>query len=511
MGNVRTDISDKSSRIAKNTAALYFRMIFLMLIGLFTSRVILRNLGIVDYGIYNAVGGFVAMFSVISASLSSAISRFITYEMERPESRQSAVFSSSLSTLILIAAVIVVLAETVGLWWLHSKMVIPDSRMAVTGWVFQLSLVSFVIQLVSVPYNASIIAHEKMDAFAYIGIVEGLLKLAVALAIAFSSFDKLIFFAVLMCLVSLIVRFLYGYYCRLHFSETKYTWSFDRGIFKEIFAFAGWNFIGSGALILRDQGGNQLLNIFFGPVANAAWGVAAQVNNMVQKFVTSFTTALNPQIIKSYATGDRDYMDKLVFKGSKISLFLLLVVACPLIYNADFLTRLWLGADVVPDNSVLFIRLVLVCSLVDSVSFPLITALNATGNIRNYQLLVGGMLLMNLPIDYILLKSGAPGYVIYVVAIAIAFFCLAGRLYELRKLMGFNVGSFMKTTLSTEFLVALLSFSLPYVLSRLMPLDVWWGFIVHAVFSVIWTSMCVLFVGFTKSERNQVTAKLFRR
>ena len=494
-------ISENSKRIAKNTVLLYFRMLVLMLVGLFTSRVVLRCLGQEDFGIYGAVAGVVTMFTILTGSMSAAISRFITFELGKKNNRLPQVFSTAVSIQLVLCAIIIVLSEPIGLWWLNNKMVIPPERLEAARWVLQFSILSLVIQLISVPYNAEIIAHERMDAFAWISIFEGIGKLVVAYCLMVSAGDRLVLYAALLALVSLITRFMYGLFCRKHFEETKYNWKLDKGLFGEMFAFAGWNFIGSGSAVLRDQGGNQLLNIFFGPVINGAWLLASQVNGTVQKFVTSFTTAINPQITKSYASGERDYMMRLIFKGSRTSVYLLLLVICPILFNTEFLVNLWLGEGTYPPDTIVFIRLVLMYLLVESVSYTMITAMLATGDIRNYQLLVGGLQLLNVPIAYIALKLGSPACSIYWVAIAVAFLCLAARLYMLRGMIGLPVRRFLTEVLLNELLVSAIAFALPWWLSTIIPIQDWPGFLCHVVICLVWTAVVIFFLGFRKDER----------
>ena len=486
-------------------------MLVLLVVGLFTSRVVLRSLGQVDFGVYGAVAGVVTLFTLFTGSMSSAISRFITFELGREDNRLPLVFSTGVSIQLVLSLIIIVLAEPIGLWWLNNKMVIPPDRLEAARWVLQFSILSMVIQLVSVPYNAAIIAHERMDAFAWISIVEGLGKLAVAYCLMVSSGDRLILYAALLAAVSLLTRLLYGLFCRRHFAETRYSWKLDKKLFGEMFSFAGWNFIGTGAGVLRDQGGNQLLNIFFGPVTNGAWLLASQVNGTVQKFVTSFTTAINPQITKSYASGDKEYMMRLVFKGSRTGVYLLLLVICPILFNTEFLVNLWLGADSVPPDTVLFIRLILLFLLVESVSYTMITAMLATGNIRNYQLLVGGLLLLNVPVSYVLLKLGAPACSIYWVAIVIAFLCLAARLYMLRGMIGLPVGKFLREVFPNELIVSALAFALPWWLTTVIPIGTWPGFLAHAFLCLLWTALVVFFVGFRRNERQSWLQRIFKR
>ena len=266
-----TDTSANNKRIAKNTLLLYFRMLFMMAVSLYTSRVVLNALGVEDFGIYNVVGGVVAMFSMLSGSLSAAITRFITYELGKGNQENlKKIFSSSVTIQIGLAILIIVVAEAIGVWFLNMKMNIPDVRITAANWVFQFSILTFAVNLISVPYNASIIAHERMSAFAYISILEAIGKLAIVFLIVISPMDKLIFYAILMCAVALIVRLAYGVYCKRHFEECTYHFIFDRDLLKHMFGFAGWNFIGATSAVLRDQGGNVVINLFCGPAANAA-------------------------------------------------------------------------------------------------------------------------------------------------------------------------------------------------------------------------------------------------
>ena len=504
------NISENSRRIARNTVLLYFRMFLLMAVGLFASRVILRALGENELGIYSTVAGVVTMFSILTGSMSSAISRFITFELGKKEKDLQKVFSTAVAIQFILAAIIVVLAEPAGLWYISHKMVLPPDRIAAAQWVLQFTILSFIIQLISVPYNADIIAHERMDAFAWISIFEALGKLAVAFAIMISPIDKLIFYAAMLAIVSLLTRMAYAIFCKRHFEESRAGVHLDGTTFRSMFSFAGWNFIGAGSGVLRDQGGNLLLNAFFGPIANAAWFFANQVNGAVQKFVTSFTTALNPQITKSYASGDREYMMRLIFRGSRLSIWLLLLVVYPIIFNAGFLVDLWLGASQAPENTVVFIRLVLIYIMIEAVSYTMVTAMLSTGNIRNYQLLVGGLQLLNLPVDYILLRMGAPAEVIYYVAGGVAILCLSARLFMLRKMIALPVGRFLREVLSRELFVAGLALIVPLLLSR-STLEGWGGFLLSVLATEISSCIIIWFIGCDHDEKDIILHKILHR
>ena len=495
-----------NKRIAKNTMLLYGRMLLLMAISLYTSRVILNALGVEDYGIYNIVGGVVAMFSMLSGSLSAAISRFITFELGKGNKENLAkVFSASVTIQLGICAIVILLAETVGLWFLNSKMVIPENRLYAANWVYQLSLVTFVISLVSIPYNAAIIAHERMSAFAYISIFEAVNKLIVAYFIIISPFDKLIFYAIMIAMIAIIIRLIYGVYCKKRFEECTYHFIYDHELLKQMFGFAGWNFIGASSALLRDQGGNIVINLFCGPAVNAARGIAFQVNTAVHSFVTNFMTALNPQITKSYASGDYQYMMTLIFQGARLSYYILLLLSLPVIVNTHYILHIWLGQ--VPEHTVLFVQLVLIFGMCESISSPLITAMLATGKIRNYQLVVGGFQMLNLPVSYILLRFGAIPETVLIVAIVISQLCLVSRLYMLRGLIGLKARDFIKKVYANVIEVTILSVIVPFLLAIALNND-FLNFIVLSIITVVSTLLVVFYVGCTMEERQFVVSKV---
>lgn len=493
----------RSRRIARNTLMLYVRMLFLMLIGLYTSRVVLEALGENDFGVYNVIGGVVSMFTIISGALNSSVSRFITFEMGKGEdARLNKVYSTAVTIQIALALIVVVIAEPAGLWFINNEMTIDPSRIPAARWVLHFSLAAFVINLLSVPQMASITAHEKMSAYAWIGILDGLLRLGVALLIMRSQNDRLILYSALMAGVVLAVRFAYGIYCRKNFPECRYRPVFDSSLMKEMFSFAGWNFIGVTSGVLRDHGGNILVNLFSGPAVNAARGVAVQLNGAVQGFVTNFMTAVNPQITKSYAAGDKEYMFGLVRKSSRMSFCLLFLIALPIIFNSDYLLDIWLKD--VPAYASVFVQLFLIFALSESLSNPMITAMLATGNIRNYQLVVGGIQLLNIPASYVLLKLGASPEVTVVVAIVISQICLFARLVMLSRATGFPVLRFMEEVYANiMFKVVAGSLVFPLIMEAAKP-EGFIGFIISAGVTVIWSSFVIWLLGLTDEERSWV-------
>ena len=498
------------ARIAKNTLMLYVRMLVLMLVGLYTSRVVLEALGEDEMGIYSVVGGVVAMFTIISGALNSAVSRFITFEMGKGEKAQlNKVYSTAVTIQLILGAIVVILAEPIGIWFINNEMTIDQARIPEAVMVLHFSLAAFVVNLMSVPQMASITAHEKMSAYAYIGILDAFLRLGTALLIMNSSGDRLVQYAALMMVTVILVRIAYGVYCRRNFEECRYRPVFDRPLIREMFSFAGWNFVGVASGVLRDQGGNILVNLFSGAAGtavNAARGMAVQLNGAVQGFVTNFMTAVNPQITKSYAAGEYSYMFTLVRKSSRMSFYLLLMLVMPLILNTEVVLGVWLKD--VPAHTTLFVQLFLVFALSESLSNPMITAMLATGRIRNYQLVVGGIQLLNIPISYICLKMGAIPEVTVMIAIGLSQICLWARLIMLSRATGFPIGDFVSKVYVKSLLVVLPCAAVVPVLFELVKPTGLWGAVYSAVISVVWTGTVIYMIGMDTSERNMVKGLL---
>ena len=471
-----TEISQNNERIAKNTIFLYARMLLLILVSLYTSRLTLQALGVVDYGIYNVVGGVVAMFSILSGSLSAAIQRFITFELgKNSKEKLRIIFATSVNIQIGLALIIMFLAEIGGYWFLNYKMNIDEDRLLAANWVLQSSILAFMINLISIPYNAAIIAHEKMSAFAYISIIEALLKLLIVTVLFISYCDRLILYAVLLTVISLILRVIYGFYCKKNFEECSYKFVYDKVVLKKMAKFAGWNFIGSSAGILRNQGNNILLNLFYGTVVNAAQAVAVQVNSVVYGFVTNFMTALNPQITKSYASGNIEYLNTLLCQGARLSYYLLLLISLPILIETEILLNIWL-IDV-PSHTIFFVRLVLLTSLVDSLSAPLITAMLATGNIKWYQIIAGGCNMLCFPMSYIFLSLGASPEIPFIIGLGISIILFFLRVMLLRDMFEWNYKRFVSKTVVNIILVTVFSCIIPllchfYILNSFLRLIV---------------------------------------
>ena len=498
--------SSSNKRIAKNAAALYVRMIITMLIGVYTSRIILQALGVEDYGIYNVVGGFVSMFSLISGSLQGSVSRFLTFELGRGnKERLQVVFSTSFMVMIGLASVVVLATESVGLWYLYNKMVIPASRLNAAFWCFQLSVASFVMGLLSAPYSASIIAHEKMGIYAYISIIDAVLKLVICYVIMISPIDRLIFYAILLFAVGILNQVIYWTYCKKIFSECRLSLTFNVALFKQMFSFAGWNFIGSSAAVLRSSGAALLLNAFGGPVVNAANGVANSICGIVSGFVSNFTQAFNPQITKRYAAKEYESLMNLLIYGSKYAYYLMFLIALPVFYNADFILKIWLGT--VPEHSATFTRWILVFLLAESISRPIITAKLANGEIKNYQIVVGGVLLTMLPISYVGLKLGLSVTFVAATNAFTAIFAIFARMWMLR-------GDFPTWSSRVYFVKVFLNVLLVSALSAIPPAisyfnipEGWTNFFVTSSVAVVSTIVVIFYFGCSTTERAMIKSK----
>lgn len=501
--------SDKTRRIAKNTLVLYFRMILLMLIGLYTSRVNLEALGVTDFGIYNVVGGFVALFSLISSTLTSSCSRFLNYEMGRGNlSRLNIVFCSSVTIQYALAIIIIVVAETFGIWYVNNVMVLPADRLFAANCCFQLSVFSFSLNLVTVPYRAAIVAHERMKTFAYVSIFEAIAKLLTCFIVLYSGFDHLILYAILVFLTSAVVRLVYQIYCRRQFEECKYRFVLDKKQLKEIFGYSFWHLIGNSAGILKNQGVNILLNLFFGPSVNAARGIANQVLHSVHGFSSNFMMALNPQITQSYGKGDLNYMFSLVQKGARLSFCLMMVLSLPLIVNTDYLLHIWLTE--VPEGSVIFSRLTLITSIVYCLSHTLVTAQNATGKIRNYQIVVGGILLMDFPLAWVALKLGAPPVSVFWVALVIEISLFIARMYMIPlTIPEFKPLEYIKKVVVRCLLSAFVASIIPILLLYSLP-ETFCSFCLNFIVSFFSAAVTVFFIGCNAEER-RLLCKQIRR
>lgn len=498
--------SDNNKRIAKNTLLLYARMLFMMLIGLYTSRVILDKLGEVDFGIYNVVGGFVTMFTIISGAMTTATQRFLSFEIGKgKDGNVKGIFSTMIYIHLFLALVILILGEIVGVWFLNTHMNFPPERYGAANWVFQLSLLVFMLNVINVPYNGALIAYEKMSAFAYFSIFDAVFKLAICYVITMTPFDKLIVYAALMAGIQIVLLIMYFVYCRLQFSECRFTGKFNKNYGKNVGSFVGWNLIGSLAGIAKEQGVNVVLNIFFGPAVNAARGIAYQVLSKLNGFVTNFQMAMNPQIIKNYASGNREDMYKLVFRGAKMSYLLLLTLSLPVIVEAPLILSVWLKE--VPDYTVIFLRIAIFTAMINTLSNPLIVSMHASGKVRDYQIVVGGVSLITLPLVYIVLKFGAEPYMAMIIAFLVEFVCHFVRLYMLVKSIEFPMWRFVKGVTLRVLMITVLAMILPLISYEIIPVT-FFRFTTVCILSWLSTVCIGFYIGFNRTERIIVKDKV---
>ena len=500
---MQQDSSSNNKRIAKNTLLLYVRLLFTMAVGLFTSRVILNTLGIDDYGVYNVVAGVVSMFSLFTSSLSTAISRFLTFNLGKGDlNKLSMVFSTSINIMIGMAVVVALLIEIGGSWFLNTHLNIPIDRLYAANWVLQFSILTFVLNLISVPYNATIIAHERMSVFAYISILEVTLKLIIVYMLYISPFDKLITYAALFAGVAVIIRIVYGVYCSRHFEECHYHFVLDKSLIKEMTSFAGWNFFGSGAYLFNTQGVNIVTNIYFGVATNAARGVSNHVEAIVKQFVTNFTVAINPQITKSYAAGNLDYTYSLVCRSSKFSYLLMLFFAVPFMFETEMIMQLWLKNY--PPEAPLFLRLSLWGTMFDLLGNSPAIAAWATGNIKRYYIYVATIGCLVFPLSCIAFSLGMPAYTSYIIFLIIYIFILIVKLYIIHGLIHFPVKMYYNEVVVKILLTTVMSFLIPVVLYVLMPRNLISSVLIIFV-GLLTVAFSSFFFGLSITERRSVS------
>lgn len=502
-----TDTAQNNKRIAKNTLLLYVRMLFMLAVNLYASRVILNTLGVVDFGINNVVGGVITMLGFLTGSLGAASSRYITYDLGKGDMNvMKKTFGNILSIHFILAAIVFIVGETLGLWFMSTQLQIPPERETAAMWVYQFSIFSSILAVISVPYNATIIAHEKMSAFAYISIADAVLKLLIVYLLVIIPYDKLIVYAILFFCIQTFDRIVYGIYCSRHFEETRTSPQYNGKLFKEIFAFAGWTMNGSLAVMGFTQGLNILLNIFFGPAVNAARGIAVQVQNVCRQFCSNFQMALNPQLTKSYAQGNLHDMHRLLVKSSKFSFFILFIITLPLFFEAEMVLQVWLGQ--IPEHTVNFLRLILVVGLLYTLSNPIIVSVHATGKLKKFQLIEGTMLLLIVPVAYILLKFF---YVmpesVFIVHIIIELFTQYARLRIVLPMICMNIGNYFKQVIIPIITIAILSPIIPFALFNNMD-NTWSRFFIVCAICVLCTSTTIYIGGCTPSERKFLIDKI---
>ena len=487
-------------RVVKNTLFLYMRMLLLLFVGLFTSRVVLRTLGVENYGIQSVIAGFLSMFSIITSSMSAAISRFITVELGVGNPRKlTSVFSTSMLVQIVMGVIVVIAIETIGIWFLNNHMNIPVGREAAARWCLHCATATTFLNLLNIPLNAAIIAHERMSAFAYMSILDAVFKLAICYAIYVSPFDKLKTYSLLLVIVSLIVRAIYYIYCLKNFRECRTGIRFHKKIFTEIWSFAGWNFFGNTAAILNSQGVNMLMNIFFGVIVNAARGVAEQANGIIQQFVTNFMMALNPQITKSYASGDKARAFQLSCRGAKFSFFIMFLLALPIMIEAKQILRLWLGIP--PKQSVEFFILTVISTLILLLGQTLVTLQMAHGKIRKYQIWITVCGCLAFPLTYIAFKLGMPSVYAYFIYIGVYWFLLFVRFYLVHESTGIPARQYLFGVVFKCHLTGALSALPPLAVFFLME-ESFYRLILVGFTSVLSSAAIFYLIGLETNERS---------
>lgn len=458
-------MANQNTTIAKNTLFLSLRMVFVLFVSLYTSRVFLNVLGVEDYGISNVVAGFVSMFSFLNTSLANAIQRFYNAELGKNGSKGiTKVYNTSLVIQGIIAFLVVALLESVGLWYLYEKMVIPSDRFEVAFWLYQFSTISAAVVIMQSPFTAAVMAYERMNTYAVISILEVILKLGFALALPYISIDRLLMYGAFYMVLSILTFLSFFIYSKKEFNELHFQRSYKKSMFKDMISFSGWNLCGTFACMIREQGLNMVLNIFFGPIVNAARGVAYQVSGALQGFVSNLSLAAKPQMVQSFATGDSSRTIKLMYTMSKLSFIFLFVLSVPVIFNIDYILHLWLG-NVVPDHAANFVILVIITNFMNNLNAPLSNVVYATGNMRNYEVTFSVINLLIIPISFIVLKLGAPAEMAFIVYLVMTVFVQIGCLLVIHTLTKISLSDYFMSLIVPIVIVACITLPLIYIIN----------------------------------------------
>lgn len=495
MGNTSND----NKRIAKNTLFMYLRMFITVCVSLYTSRVVLKTLGVEDYGLYNVIGGIIAMFGFINGAMVNTTSRFITFYLGKNDNKKlTEIFNMAFVIHLCIALIIVLLGETIGLWFLQNKMTIPESRTFAAGWLYQLSIINMVLAILTVPYNATIVAHEKMSAFAYISILDSVLKLLVALLLLVAPYDKLIFYGTLLFSIQLLNISIYFLYCKKNFIETRFKLFWDKNIFKEMFGLAGWSTLGNFSFLFYNEGINLILNMFCGPAVNAARGIAVQIDNVIRQFANNIQIAINPQIIKSYVVNDKQRMYELTYASSRYCFYLLFLISLPLALEADFVLNIWLSHF--PEHTVNFLRITLMAVLLETLSSPMFTINLASGKVKVYQIVISIISYLFMPVTYFALKKTLVPEIVFVCVVVDEIMCMIARMYIIRYQVGMKVTNYIKSVLLPIMLVVISASLCPIVVHRGMPYG-FLRFFAVGIVSIVTVFGATYLFGITKGEK----------
>lgn len=497
-----TSVSD-NKRIAKNTIFLYIRMMVVMLVSLFTSRVILNTLGATDYGIYNVVGGIVTIVSFLNSALGASTSRFLTFALgEKNIQKQKSTFGVCLNLHIGIALLVLILGETVGLWFFYEKMVIPDERMVAAFWVYQFSILTTMVSFTQVPYNASLIAHEEMSIYAYVGLYEAISRLIIAYLITISPIDKLVFYGLLLLINTIVVQLFYRWYAVKHFEECRFSLVKDKVLYKRLLSYGGWDLFGNLALVCQGEGVNLLLNVFFGPVVNAARAIAFQIQGAVTQFVSNFMTAVRPQVIKNYAEGNVDKMYTMTFYAAKFSYILMLALVVPIIYEIRFILGIWLG-DAVPDETALFAVIVLMTYTWRTFHIAALMPYHAIGKIKTGNVTIGSLMIATLPIGYVLFKCGCPAYSVFLAIFAVEIVGMFAIYWLIHRYEYFPYKYVFTKILMPCGLVTIFTIIVPAFITHLMN-DGWARLIIVGISTEFSLLLSALYLGLNKEERTRI-------
>ena len=505
--------SQNNKRIAKNTIALTLRMFFTMSIGIYSSRILLANLGVTDYGINNVVAGIITMFMFLNTSLINGTQRYLNFYLGKNNIETlNKVFSTSIHIFLLLAIFVAVLGETAGIYFLNTKLDIPKDRLIAANWLFQLTIISTFINIISTPYNALIIAKEKMTIFAYVSIANSIYLLLAALAIPYIPYDHLIGYAILIVTWHIIIRLFYSWYCSSHFKTIKYKFIFDKSLFKEMFVFSGWTLTGTFTYMTYTQGLTFLINIFFGPSVNAAQALAQQVNGSLNAFSANFMIATKPQITKYYAEGNLNEMHKLIFFSSKMSYAIMAIVSLPFIIRTDYILGLWLKE--IPKHTAFFLQLYLIIAIINTLSSPAITAIHSTGKIKWFQIYESLVLILILPFSYLAIQIWNIPESCYIVTLILIILAQFIRIYFMKQLIELCITEYLKNIFCRMILSTLITVGLSLSINILIPNN-FIGFCVESCICISIFSINFFFIGLTKAEQNIgikfIQKKIFRK
>lgn len=506
-------MANQNTTIAKNTLFLSLRMVFVLFVSLYTSRVFLNVLGVEDYGISNVVAGFVSMFSFLNTSLANAIQRFYNAELGKNGSKGiTKVYNTSLVIQGIIALFVVALLESVGLWYLYEKMVIPSDRFEVAFWLYQFSTISAAVVIMQSPFTAAVMAYERMNTYAVISILEVILKLGFALALPYISIDRLLMYGAFYMVLSILTFLSYFIYSKKEFKELHFQRSYKKSMFKDMISFSGWNLCGTFACMIREQGLNMVLNIFFGPIVNAARGVAYQVSGALQGFVSNLSLAAKPQMVQSFATGDSSRTIKLMYTMSKLSFIFLFVLSVPVIFNIDYILHLWLG-NVVPDHAANFVILVIITNFMNNLNAPLSNVVYATGKMRNYEVTFSVINLLIIPISFIVLKLGAPAEMAFIVYLVMTVFVQIGCLLVIQTLTKISLSDYFMSLIVPIVIVACITLPLIYIINFYLQQNLI-GIVIEYIVITLLSSVLFYYVVLDSTEKkfvNNIIYKLKKR